>query len=55
MPETKVLEVQLFPATRAAIPWEELAFPVNHWTLRDFLSLDGGDVLRHLQQRQKIC
>jgi ADP-ribose pyrophosphatase YjhB (NUDIX family) len=40
------LEVQLFPATRDGIPWDELAFPVNHWTLRDFLSLDGGKVLQ---------
>ena len=40
------LEVQLFQATQAAIPWEELAFPVNHWTLRDFLSLDGVNVLQ---------
>lgn len=38
------LEVQLFPATQADVPWEELAFPVNHWTLRDFLSLNGEDV-----------
>ncbi|RLT20870.1 MAG: NUDIX domain-containing protein [Planctomycetota bacterium] len=38
------LEVQLFPATQVAIPWEELAFPVNHWTLRDFLSLNGAEV-----------
>ena len=30
----------------AAIPWDELAFPVNHWTLRDFLSLNGRDVLQ---------
>ena len=41
---TESLDVQLFPATQAAIPWEELAFPVNHWTLRDFLSLGGRDV-----------
>lgn len=40
------LEVQLFPATQAAIPWDELAFPVNDWALRDVLSLDGGDVLQ---------
>lgn len=40
------LEVQLFPATQAAIPWDELAFPVNHWTLRDFLSLNGREVLQ---------
>lgn len=23
------------------VPWEELAFPVNHWALRDYLSLNG--------------
>lgn len=45
-PGEESLEVQLFPASQAAIPWEDLAFPVNHWTLRDFLSLNGGDVLQ---------
>jgi len=25
----------------SAIPWKELAFPVNHWALRDYLSLNG--------------
>jgi ADP-ribose pyrophosphatase YjhB (NUDIX family) len=40
------LEVQLFAGTQEAIPWEELAFPVNHWALRDFLSLNGRDVLQ---------
>jgi ADP-ribose pyrophosphatase YjhB (NUDIX family) len=40
------LQVELFPATQAAIPWDELAFPVNHWALRDFLSLNGADVLQ---------
>ena len=40
------LDVQLFPATAEGIPWEDLAFPVNHWTLRDFLSLEGRDVLQ---------
>lgn len=40
------LEVRLFPANQAAIPWNELAFPVNHWTLRDFLSLNGSEVLQ---------
>ena len=25
----------------STIPWDELAFPVNHWALRDFLSLNG--------------
>lgn len=35
------LDVQLFPLTQAGIPWDELAFPVNHWALQDYLSLDG--------------
>ncbi|MCA9060606.1 MAG: NUDIX domain-containing protein, partial [Planctomycetaceae bacterium] len=35
------LDVQLFPATLDGIPWDELAFPVNHWALRDFLTLNG--------------
>lgn len=35
------LEVQLFPLDRAALPWDELAFPVNEWALRDYLSLAG--------------
>lgn len=40
------LDSQLFPATQDGIPWDELAFPVNHWVLRDFLSLDGRPVLQ---------
>jgi ADP-ribose pyrophosphatase YjhB (NUDIX family) len=38
------LDAQLFAATQTAIPWDELAFPVNHWVLRDFLSLGGAPV-----------
>jgi len=33
------LEVRLVKPDN--IPWDELAFPVNHWALRDYLSLDG--------------
>lgn len=33
------LEVAMVPL--GEIPWAELAFPVNHWTLRDYLSLKG--------------
>ena len=40
------LAVQLFPGSQTEIPWEELAFPVNHWALRDFLTLKGDDVLQ---------
>ncbi|MFN9720599.1 MAG: NUDIX domain-containing protein [Planctomycetota bacterium] len=43
---TESLDTQLFPATSEGIPWHDLAFPVNHWTLRDFLSLNGGDVIQ---------
>lgn len=43
-PVDESLDAQLFPATRAGIPWDELAFPVNHWTLRDYLSLRGQAV-----------
>ncbi len=35
------LEVRLFPLTEESIPWDDLAFPVNDWALRDFLSLSG--------------
>lgn len=33
------LEVQMTPMQD--LPWQELAFPVNHWALRDYLSLNG--------------
>lgn len=38
------LDARLFPAVQEGIPWDELAFPVNHWVLRDALSLQGGQV-----------
>ena len=33
------MEVKMTSA--ADVPWQELAFPVNHWALRDYLSLNG--------------
>ena len=33
------LDVAMVPISD--IPWDELAFPVNHWTIRDYLSLKG--------------
>lgn len=41
---TESLDVRLFPLNRSELPWDELAFPVNHWALRDFLSLEGRPV-----------
>lgn len=38
------LEVRLFPLSESALPWTELAFPVNRWALKDFLSLNGAAV-----------
>ena len=38
------LDARLFPATKEGIPWDDLAFPVNHWVLRDVMSLRGGPV-----------
>ncbi len=38
------LEVRMFQPDDAQLPWDELAFPVNEWTLRDYLSLAGGPV-----------
>ena len=35
------LEVRLVPADQLSLPCNDLAFPVNEWTLRDFLSLKG--------------
>lgn len=52
------LDVQLFPLTHAGIPWDDLAFPVNHWALQDYLSLNGRSLFvpfttrpEHLLQR----
>ncbi|MCH2209805.1 MAG: NUDIX hydrolase [Fuerstiella sp.] len=36
---TESLEVAM--VSLKEIPWDELAFPVNHWTLQDYLSLEG--------------
>lgn len=41
---TESLDVRLFPLNRSELPWDELAFPVNHWALRDFLCLEGRPV-----------
>jgi len=38
-PGDESLDAQFFPATTSGIPWDELAFPVNHWVLRDLFSL----------------
>ena len=38
------LDVQFFDSATASFPWDELAFPVNHWALRDFASLKDGSV-----------
>lgn len=40
---TESLDVQLFNARDQSLPWSDLAFPVNHWALRDYLSLNGHD------------
>ncbi len=41
---TESLDVQFFDPVEGRIPWHELAFPVNNWTLRDYLSLQGSTV-----------
>ncbi len=38
------LDVQFFDPVVQRLPWDDLAFPVNHWTLRDYLSLQGRPV-----------
>ncbi|GAB5445028.1 MAG: hypothetical protein Fues2KO_53770 [Fuerstiella sp.] len=35
------LDVQLFPLQQDQLPWDDLAFPVNEWALRDYLELAG--------------
>ena len=52
------LDVRLFPLAQDGLPWDELAFPVNHWALTDYLSLGGGIIAQpfstrpeHLNQR----
>ena len=43
-PGEESLETRLFPLQQDALPWDELAFPVNEWALRDYLSLEGQPV-----------
>ncbi|MEZ6131333.1 MAG: NUDIX hydrolase [Planctomycetaceae bacterium] len=45
------LDVQLFPLTNDGLPWDDLAFPVNHWALRDYLSLEGRPVTQPFSTR----
>lgn len=47
------LDVKLFPIGQLSFPWAELAFPVNCWTLRDFLSLKGEPVLQPFRIRKQ--
>ena len=48
---TESLDVRLFPLSAEAIPWDDLAFPVNHWALRDYLSLSSREVGRPFTTR----
>ncbi len=41
---TESLEVRLFDQVSSRLPWDDLAFPVNQWTLRDYLSLQGSEL-----------
>lgn len=45
------LDVELFPLTADGLPWDELAFPVNEWALRDYLSLNGQPVTQPFTMR----
>lgn len=45
------LDVQWFPLTESGLPWDDLAFPVNHWAFRDYLSLAGKPVQRPFTSR----
>ena len=38
---TESLEVEFFDQASPEFPGQDLAFPVNHWAVRDFLSLKG--------------
>lgn len=51
---TESLDVRMFPLKEDRLPWEELAFPVNRWALRDYLSLDGGAVTRPFTTRPEF-
>lgn len=43
-PGEESLETRLFPLHAESLPWDELAFPVNEWALRDYLSLKGQEI-----------
>lgn len=45
------LEVRLFALDPESLPWDDLAFPVNHWALRDYLSLRGAEVTQPFSTR----
>lgn len=45
------LEARMFPLAEDELPWQELAFPVNHWVLRDYLSLNGDPVRQPFTSR----
>ena len=45
------LDVRLFPLKDDDLPWKELAFPVNHWALKDFLSLKGREIQQPFSTR----
>lgn len=47
------LDVRWFPLNEESIPWDDLAFPVNHWALRDYLSLNGRDISQPFSTRQE--
>lgn len=47
------LEVRFFPLQQDALPWDELAFPVNEWALRDYLSLNGQSVSQPFRVRDE--
>lgn len=52
-PGPESLETRLFPLRQDALPWDELAFPVNNWALRDYLSLNGRPVGQPFEVRQE--
>lgn len=47
------LDVRLFEAVPDSMPWEELAFPVNRWSLRDYFSLEGRPVSQPFTTRSE--
>ncbi len=50
---TESLDVMLVPISSDSIPWDDLAFPVNRWTFRDFLSLDGKPIGQPFRLREE--